>query len=277
MFSPVLQALVALLSVVVAWSATYDGPYYSTIDFSATNDDLKNQLHSLISIKTTLLYDDIWNAFKTVDTALTGYPCDDSASDIPDIYSSNCWVPVKNVTKGECGNYKKEGDCFNREHSWPNSWFGGNISDAYTDLFLLYPSDGYVNNRRSNMPLGDVDPSTIVYTSTNGCRIGQCLGVDPSDYSGQCFELPLYLKGDIARSYFYISVAYMNKFTCCEEPAVSLWNIKPWEEKILRKWHELDPVDDIERSRNEIIFAQFQKNRNPFIDYPNWVDSIADF
>lgn len=259
-----------------AWK--YDGDYYTGVDASALDAALKQQLHALIEVKTTLTYDAVWEAFAVVDRYLSGYPCNPSnESFIPDIYSGYCWAPEHNLTTGgECGNYKKEGDCFNREHSWPNSWFGGNISDAYTDLFLLFPSDGYVNNRRSNMPLGNVNPSSVVYASSNGCKIGACAD-DTADYTGQCFEPADYLKGDLARSYFYISVAYMDKFTCCEEPAVSKWDIHSWEENILRKWHEIDAVDDIERQRNDVIFTDFQHNRNPFIDHPEWVGQISDF
>ena len=71
----------------------------------------------------------------------SSYPCDVNSSHIPDIYSSYCWSPEPNLpTGGECGNYKKEGDCFNREHVWPKSWFGGfDYGDnAQTDLFELW-------------------------------------------------------------------------------------------------------------------------------------------
>lgn len=278
-----LPLVISLLMLSTTQSYQYDGDYYDGINASATNEDLKTQLQSLLSQnKTVLSYDDIWNAFSEVDKYLFGYPCNmfDSTF-IPDIYSMNCWNPIKGLPSGgECGSSSPthEGQCFNREHAWPNSWFGGQSSDAYTDLFLLFPSDGYVNNKRGNIPLGDVDISSpISYLSSNGAMIGQCLANTTADYTGPCFELPLYLKGDIARAYFYVSVAYYKVFTCCEEPAVSLWDIHTWEENILRKWHFLDPVDDTERSRNDIIFSKFQHNRNPFIDHPEWVDQIQDF
>ena len=64
---------------------------------------------------------------------------------------------------------------------------------------------------------------------------------------------------------------------CCDEDAVNGAAINSWEEKILRGWHKDDPVDSMEVKRNEIIFEQFQHNRNPFIDHPEWVDQISDF
>jgi len=270
--------LITIAVFVLAVAVAQD--YYAGIDLNAKDEELKEQLHTLISEKTTLTYDEIWAAFAVVDKNLVGYPCDSTdPAKIPDIYSSYCWSPTAGLPSGgECGSDSatKEGACYNREHTWPNSWFGGNVSDAYTDLFLLYPSDGYVNNHRGNLPLGTVSPNAITYKSTNGCLIGTCTGTSP-DYEGACFEPPDSLKGDMARTYFYISVAYMNKFECCEEAAVSEWVIRPWEESILRAWHALDPVDESEKARNEAIYSGFQHNRNPFIDYPDLVDSISDF
>ena len=94
--------------------------YYANIDKDATNDDLKGQLQSLIYPHTILDYDDVWGAFAVVDHYLPTYPCDPNNSTmIPDIYSTYCWSPDKSDPGGECGNYKQEGDCYNREHIWP--------------------------------------------------------------------------------------------------------------------------------------------------------------
>ncbi|MFA6801437.1 MAG: endonuclease, partial [Acholeplasmataceae bacterium] len=42
---------------------------------------------------------------------------------------------------------------------------------------------------------------------------------------------------------------------------------------VLLEWHKLDPVDDFERQRNEVIYTA-QGNRNPFIDHPEYVHLI---
>jgi endonuclease I len=42
----------------------------------------------------------------------------------------------------------------------------------------------------------------------------------------------------------------------------------------LKDWHEEDPVDDFERHRNEVIYTDYQSNRNPFIDHPEYVEQI---
>jgi endonuclease I len=250
--------------------------YYSGIDASATGDVLRTQLQALISVKTTVSYDGVWKAFESVDKFLPGYPCSPDPEEIPDIYSSFCWKTEKVVPGGECGNYKVEGDCFNREHSWPKSWFGGfsEGDGAQTDLFELYPSDGKVNGLRANYPLGYVKEGTATYTSTNNSKLGECAS---SGYTGTCFELPDYLKGDLARTYFYLATAYYKVWGCCDEAGVDKWEMKKWMEDDMRAWHEADPVTDQERARNEEIYANHQHNRNPYIDHPEWVNQISDF
>lgn len=98
--------------------------YYSAINPSAVNDDLKGQLKALINPHKVLDYDTVWSAFADTGPTLPGYPCNSDKTHIPDIYSSYCWTLEQNMSKGgECGNYAKEGDCFNREHIWPKSWY----------------------------------------------------------------------------------------------------------------------------------------------------------
>jgi endonuclease I len=254
--------------------------YYSNINFNAKDDELKKQLHDLINPHIVYDYDEVWNAFLDVDHYLPTYPCDVNTSYIPDIYSSYCWIPEK-ITGGECGNYKKEGDCYNREHLWPKSWFGGFDygANAQTDLFELWPSDGYVNGLRGDIPFGYVLSTNITYKSSNGCLIGQC---DPQYTQGdltigKCFEPSLQYKGDFARTYFYLSTAYYQEWNCCETTGTNNSSIKLWMETILRSWHQLDPVDEFEKQRNNCIYEDWQLNRNPFIDYPQFVDQISDF
>ena len=255
--------------------------YYANIDASATDDVLKGQLFSLINPHTVISYDDAWAAFAEIDLALPAYPCSSTnASEISDIYSNFCWetyhLPDASETGGECGNYKAEGDCYNREHCWPKSWFGGFHygMNAQSDLFELWPSDGYVNSKRGDLPFGYIDPSSVTFTSSNGCRIGKCASADAT---GNCFEIADYLKGDLARSYFYLSTAYWNQWACCDTVGTNGSDMKTWIEDDMRSWHKFDPVDSDEQERNNMIYNDFQHNRNPFIDHPEWVDQISDF
>jgi endonuclease I len=269
---------VCLVLAASAQSTTVDDyyDYYAGINANAVDDDLKGQLKALTNPHTVITYDDVWTAFPTIDIYLPRYPCDSNSSHIPDVYSAYCWEPDQATTGGECGNYKKEGDCFNREHIWPKSWFGGFDygANAQTDLYELWPTDGYVNGLRGNLPFGEIDVSTMTYNSTIGCMIGKC-NVD--GYSGQCFEPNDKMKGDFARSYFYLSTTYWNEWSCCDTDGTNGSDIKPWMENLLRQWHAQDPVDDLEESRNDVIYNQWQHNRNPFIDHPEWVEQISDF
>ena len=131
-----------------------------------------------------------------------------------------------------------------------------------------------MNGLRGNLPFGAV--SSPRYTSTNGCKIGACVG-DTGDYTGECFEAADVLKGDLARTYFYLSTLYAGVWECCDDVATNEASIDAWEEQLLRDWHVADPVDDVEMKRNEVIFEQYQHNRNPFIDHPEYVDLIKDF
>jgi len=212
-----------------------------------------------VSISFAALFD----AYETLDRNRDG--CDG----IFDFYSSKCWA-----SEEACGNYTQEGDCFNREHSWPKSWWGGATGpDQHEDLVAVIPADGYVNNNRGELPLGSVISG--IYTSSNGSRRGLCneSGTAPGS---SCFEPPDSLKGDFARIYFYMAVRYEGEFDCCDEAAVTNANIKLWQEDMLRRWHAADPVDASERERNERVFG-IQKNRNPFVDFPVYVERITDF
>ena len=87
---------------------------------------------------------------------------------------------------------------------------------------------------------------------------------------------PTLWQGDIARSYFYLSLAYIDKWECCDEPGVNGSSIKPWMETMLRQWHEDDPVSEHELYVNRLVFG-IQENRSPFVDHPEWVKLIKDF
>jgi len=244
----------------------YHGSYYDPIDDSLTGDPFRAQLTTLLNNGTVILgYHEVFKAFEVIDYK----PVDSSCGDIKGIYSSKCWDKSQ-----ECGSYKKEGDCFNREHFWPKSWWGAKPIAAYTDLHHLYPTDGYVNNQRSDKPLGKV--TTVQYNSTNGCLVGLCSASENNGYSGECFEPDDLFKGEAARVYFYMATRYHDIFTCCSEPGVEKSTIKPWMQQTLRKWHQKFPPSPEEVERNDRIFS-IQKNRNPFTDFPQWVDKVPTF
>ena len=85
------------------------GDYYANIDTSLNGPAFRAELTALIVNHVTLTYDDLWSVFKTTDRD-TGQPNGCNEGQIGDVYSFKCWdSPAE-----QCGNYKQEGDCFNR-------------------------------------------------------------------------------------------------------------------------------------------------------------------
>ncbi|MCF0206802.1 MAG: endonuclease, partial [Bacteroidales bacterium] len=237
-----------------AYSQTPEGYYDETRNLCG--EDLRQKLHSIISPHTTLAYSDLWEAYEQTDTRENG--------DIWDIYSDCAFT----FGDDQCGNYSSECMCYNREHLVPQSWFN-EASPMKTDLFHVCPTDGWVNNKRGNLPLGEVSSPT--YTSGNGSKVGPCSFVG---YSGTVFEPVDEYKGDIARAYFYMSTCYSNKnLGCTTESMFQGSEIKEWAMNMLLEWHRNDPVSQKEIDRNNAVFA-IQNNRNPFIDCPYFVDAI---
>ncbi len=230
-----------------------------------SGNTLREALHNIIKVHDTLSYNDLWQSFYSTDKRPDNNKVWDIYSDKPG------YTPAYYFTFGsdQCGSYSAEGDCYNREHSVPNSWFGGSVAPMYTDLFHLYPTDGYVNSKRSNLPIGKVTSAS--WTSTNGSKVGTS---NISGYSGQVFEPIDSFKGDFARTYFYMAVCYMDKNLGVETQSnFSGGDLKPWAKQLLLQWAALDPVSQKEIDRNNAIY-ELQHNRNPFIDHPELAAKI---
>ncbi len=227
--------------------------YYNTA-VGKINAALKTQLSTIVEAHTERSYADLWTDFQTTDKRPDGK--------VRDIYSNTTnYTFVTN----QCGNYSGEGSCYNREHSFPKSWFA-EATPMYTDLYHLYPSDGYVNGRRGNDPFGEV--GTATYTSNNGYSK---LGASSfPGYTGEVFEPTDSMKGDFARTYFYMVTAYDDKVAGWSSPHLA-GNSYPaftdWTIAMFLKWNSEDPVGPRERARNEAVYG-IQHNRNPFIDHP---------
>ena len=227
------------------------GKYYQNAN-GKKGEALKTALAGIINPHTSLGYDGLYEAYKKTDTRADGY--------VRDWYSN-----ITNYRHGidNKGNYSKEGDMYNREHSVPQSWFGdGNIK---SDIVHVLPTDGYVNNRRGNLPLGEVNNAT--YQSANGySKLGSCR---TSGYSGTVFEPNDEIKGDMARIYFYMITRYEgscgswgNSVFTSQYPGLTQWTLD-----MMMRWSKDDPVDDREVERNNAVY-ETQHNRNPFVDYP---------
>lgn len=244
---------------------TEAGDYYAGIDADSTT--LAEDLNTLIGDHDYLGFNSLWDAFVLTDSRTDGK--------VWDVYSV---VPegtepfyLYDFESGRCGDYQGEGYCYNREHSFPSSWFDGS-HPMKSDLFHVRPTDGYVNNRRGNAPFSPTSRS--YWTSKNGSVLGKS---GYCGFSGEAFEPVDAVKGDLARGLLYVSLRYRSEdadWVGSEATVGAL--LEPWAEEVLRGWHLMDPVDSREIARNEAVFA-IQGNRNPLIDHPEWVCQINDF
>lgn len=250
--------IIAAAMTIIAACAWAQGPnqsktYYQDAD-GKKGSSLKTALAGIIREHTQLSYKSLWTHFETTDKRADGK--------VWDMYS--CTTNFRFGTD-QAGNYSKEGDKYNREHSFPKSWFN-DASPMITDLMHIVPTDGYVNGRRSNYPFGETEGET--YKSNQGfSKLGKNT---TGGYSGTVFEPADEYKGDFARIYFYM--------VTCYEDNVSSWKsdmlagnkypaFKDWALQLLLKWAKDDPVSEKEINRNNAVY-DIQKNRNPFVDYP---------
>ena len=240
--------------------------YYDAAN-GKTGDALKEALHDIIKGHTTVSYNNLWNAFWSTDNKGNGIVWD-MYSDVPG------GTPPYTFEMGQnqCGIYTTEGDCYNREHSWPQSWFNEQTTPR-TDLHHIFPTDGFVNQKRDNYPYGEVQSAS--WTSRNGSKLGPCktsLG-----YTGTVFEPIDAYKGDFARALMYMSVRYYSEDGSWNTSAMTNKSeILPWAIAMLMEWNEQDPVSQKEIDRNNAIYADYQHNRNPFIDHPEYARMIWD-
>lgn len=229
-----------------------------------SGDDLKIALHNIIKSHTALDYDNLWYQFSVIDNKSTDVVWD-IYSDIPGGTPSYTY----SFANDQCGQYDSEGDCFNREHSVPQNWFNGD-SPMYTDLFHLYPTDGYVNGKRGSYPFGEVSSAT--WTSSNGSKLGN--NTYPG-YTGTVFEPIDEYKGDLARTYFYMATCYRNVISGWTSDVFATNDLEYWAINLFYDWSVLDPVNQKEIDRNNGIH-DIQGNRNPFIDHPEWIQTAWD-
>ena len=248
--------------------------------------ELKSKLHDIVSSKTiTWHYGDLPNFYGQTD--LDQYYDYDSSNTtyLVDMYSNNpTGTTAYHYTKDNLiSSAGAEGLGYNREHMMPQSSFNSNYP-MYSDLFFVIPTDARINQLRSNYPYG-IAGTTNYYTFTNGSKISKN-ATPNSGYTGRVYEPHPEFKGDIARSLLYYVVRYEGKLNSFNfyngtSPANDTSPLDGTEEKayedwflaLLLQWHNNDPVSQKEIDRNNIVYG-IQKNRNPFIDHPEWVNSI---
>lgn len=235
-----------------------------------TGSSLKTKLHQIINVALDKGYSGLWTAYQTTDRDFYY----ENNGKVLDMYSERPTAqdPYEfTISTDQCGSYQVEGQCYNREHTVPQSLFNS-ASPMHNDVHFIPPTDGKVNGMRDNYPYGIV--GTVSWTSLNGSKLGtnSALG-----YSGTVFEPINEFKGDIARMIFYFVTRYENRLSTFSTGNILGGSVYPglqqWELNVLLLWNDQDPVSQREIDRNNACYA-WQQNRNPYIDNPNWVHDV---
>ena len=206
---------------------------------------------------------------------------------------------ITNQTKA-WGNHNQNEWGINREHIWAKShgFQDEGSGGARGDLMHLWAANGYANNIHSNNFYAFVDKTRAyddcgnTYSSVYNNLSGYSKNAGGSE---KVFEPQDSDKGDIARSIFYMVARYNNYAKAAsgfdtDNPNLVLVNDlsensitgtstanKAYGMGLLRDllaWNKLDPVDEYEIHRNNLLYKNYTNNRNPFIDFPSWADAI---
>lgn len=227
-----------------------------------TGNELKTALYNIIKDHVEFPYTssatDVWDILKDTDRDT--------------INSSNVILLYTGWTLNGPAEYAS-GSGWSREHVWAKSHGNfGETPPAGTDAHHLRPADITVNSARNNK---DFDYGGSRYTDGDG--VTDCYTDSDS------WEPRDAVKGDVARMMFYMTTRYrgdngepvlelvdqVNTIALCTDGHGYFGKLST-----LLEWHEQDPVCDWERNRNDIIYTNYQHNRNPFIDHPEFVTLI---
>lgn len=280
--------------------------YYASLNSKPANERQGDAL--LTSLKPILKtghasfsYATVWDWTKITDRDWTLSPL--NTSELSNYgFNDNPYVKLlyrnDNGTSTAAQHADDHGSVIDREHVWPKSLGNfGETAPAGTDLHHLILADSKNNqNGHNSQPYGNVNPDSYTpfdsfYHADNPTNVGNYTGKrGVITYGGQTYtvyEPQDSDKGDIARAMFYMAARY-SSYTSVGDPYLKLSNTPntatttssettPGQNGFLDtllQWHTLDPVDDYEIKRNNLIYNNAQFNRNPFIDYPSWVDSV---
>ncbi|MGW0433444.1 endonuclease [Micromonospora sp. NPDC003197] len=227
----------------------YDSTYYRNA-IGKTGTDLRTALNGIIKVQTKLSYAQVWDALKSTDEDPNN--------------SSNVILLYTGRSQSKTSNGGNPND-WNREHVWAKSHGDfGTATGPGTDVHHLRPTDVSVNAERGNK---DFD---------NG---GSPVSEAPGNYTdSDSWEPRDAVKGDVARMIMYMTIRYEGNDGWPNLEMNQLVNngSAPYHgrQSVLMQWHQMDPPDTFEKRRNQVIYDQWQHNRNPFIDHPEWATAI---
>lgn len=272
-----LLALTLFAQVVFAVDATY----YSSLD-GKKDSELREAITALVYTKHTTDAGYNWS-FTNIDI-VNGV--------LLDMYSTCGWnVGPKSSGGDQCGNVGNICDCYNREHTVPQSLFNEQYPQK-SDRHHLFLTDGKVNGERSSYPFGEAQNNTMSSLPNGDKALGK-LGTAKSGYSGTVYEPDDQYKGDIARGILYMAVRYATTNECRKYNSstknsypVTTWGNAMFSKNLsvnyglsdaavtfFVKWHRNDKISNKEIARNTGV-ENLQGNRNPFVDYPILVEYL---
>ena len=257
--------------------------YYASITSNMQGQTLKVALYNIIKGHTKYGYNSLEVAMKITDRDYELSPLQPNESDDYDPYMRllyadyNGDVSTAKTWKTSQGSYGVSSNyVWNKEHIWAksNGFSSATGCEAYSDLHHLRASDWKCNNTRSNDPFNNVTHSD----SNRSYDWTQSRKTDNYSANG-CFEPRDADKGDVARALFYMATRYYNgngsngthlSLGTGTEKSNGCWGYLD----TLLAWHEADPVDEFEIHRNDLIYTEFQHNRNPYIDHPEYARAV---
>ena len=228
--------------------------YYDSAQ-GLSGENLKTALHNIIKNHTEFSYSTVWSILQETDEDPNNH------NNVILLYTG--WSYAKSNHGGSASQW-------NREHVWAKSHGNfGTSNGPGTDVHHLRPTDVTVNSRRGNLDFDNGGTEYIDGDGATGCYVDSN-SWEPRDA----------VKGDVARMIFYMAVRYEGGNGEPDLEVVDYVNSSPNGEPYMGKlstliqWNNQDPPDDFERNRNDVIYYQWQHNRNPFIDHPEYVNAI---
>ena len=253
--------------------------YYASINSNMKGDTLKVALYNIIKGHTKIDYDSLEPAMKVTDRdyILSPLGTDDDNPYVVTLYADYNGSKTTAIKWGDsCGGYNVGGkEIWNKEHIWAKSnGFATESKPAHSDLHHLRVSDERCNNLRGNLPFNNVSP----HNSTTAVENHYKQKTDNYRITNSYFEPRDADKGDVARALFYMATRYYNgdgsnsplSLTTGTDSSGGKWGYLD----TLLAWHEADPVDEFEMHRNDLIYTEFQHNRNPYIDHPEYARAV---
>ena len=219
-------------------SAQIPGTYYNNAT-GLSGSALQSALHEIIDDHNEINYDAVKVALQVLDED------PDNSDNILLIYKGTS-IPKADFDIGVDG--------WNREHLWPQSHgdFGTNNGPG-TDVHALRPADVSINTSRGNK---DFDNGGEPHAEAVGCFA-----------DADSWEVRNAVKGDVVDE---PDLEILDEITESSSGGYGYLGVL----STLLLWHENDPVDDAEIARNNIIYSNYQSNRNPFIDHPEYAGLI---